>query len=157
MVEKHVLRPSFGRLYLLLGVLFAIGLVVSAVLYFTESGQVSYLPAGIAVLITIPSAAAAFLITLTYSYELGPDELIIHKGILSKLSRSVPVANIDNLAVQRSIFDRLLGVGNICIDTPGGTGYELVFKHVEITALNEVVAEMKEHMAAHRGGIKRNL
>jgi hypothetical protein len=51
----------------------------------------------------------------------------------------------------------LLGVGNLCIDTPGGTGYEIVMKHIEINILNEVVVELKKHMEEHQGGIKRNL
>ena len=160
MAEKHTLRPSFKRLYGLLAALLTVSIVLTVALYLlipADNNSFIFIPLGLVLL----AAALAFIYTSVYTYSyrylFSAEEVAVEKGIFSKVTRSVPVANIDNIAVRRSILGRIFGFGDICIDTPGGTGYELVMGHIEANSLNEVVSEMKQHMAATRGGIKRNL
>jgi putative membrane protein len=157
MAESHTLRPDFRRAYILIGALLLAGAVLSLVIYFgTDFGLFAAAPFLLIALFSAAVVAYILITTASYSYEMGSEELVMNQGILNKTSRSVPVSNIDNVTVNRTMLDRILGVGDICIDTPGGTGYELVLKHVEAGMLKEVVDELKSHMKEHRGGIKRN-
>ncbi len=160
MVEKHTLHPSFKRLYGLLVVLLIACIMLTAALYFLIQADVSnlvFIPLVIVFLAAVMIVIYTTIYTFTYTYYFSAEEVAVEKGIFSKVTRSVPVANIDNLTVRRSILGRVFGFGDICVDTPGGSGYELVMGHIEAKALDEVVFEMKQHMAATRGGIKRNL
>lgn len=151
MAIQHAFRPDFKRGYLLLGALVLLGFVLSLCLMFFLSMELfSFLPGAAALAASIPIALYYKLIEMTYIYHINDEEIAVEQGILNKKTRSVPVANVDNITIERSILDRLLGVGSICIDTPGGTGYELVLRHVGVNLLNEITGELKNHMKKQR-------
>ena len=61
-------------------------------------------------------------------YILREDRVTIHKGFLTKTQQNIPYRSITDFALVRSIFDRLLDIGSIKIQTAGQTqspsGYE---------------------------------
>jgi uncharacterized membrane protein YdbT with pleckstrin-like domain len=62
------------------------------------------------------------------SYLIGDDRITIHKGILTKVQKNIPYRAITDFIVNRSVFDRVLGIASIRIQTAGQhqtpTGYE---------------------------------
>jgi uncharacterized membrane protein YdbT with pleckstrin-like domain len=62
------------------------------------------------------------------SYQIGEEKITIHKGILTKVQKDIPYRAVTDFVVNRSIFDRLLGIASIRIQTAGQsqtpTGYE---------------------------------
>jgi len=62
------------------------------------------------------------------SYIIGEEKITIHKGILTKVQKNIPYRAITDFVVNRSIFDRILGIASIRIQTAGQsqtpTGYE---------------------------------
>ncbi|MFZ2146370.1 MAG: PH domain-containing protein [Sedimentisphaerales bacterium] len=62
------------------------------------------------------------------SYLIQEDRITIHKGILTKTQQNIPYRSITDFILQRSLYDRLLGIGSIRIQTAGqsqsATGYE---------------------------------
>jgi len=62
------------------------------------------------------------------AYIIREDRVTIHKGFLTKTQQNIPYRSITDFALVRSIFDRLLGIGSIKIQTAGQTkspsGYE---------------------------------
>jgi uncharacterized membrane protein YdbT with pleckstrin-like domain len=62
------------------------------------------------------------------SYMIGEEKVTIHKGILTKVQKNIPIRAVTDFVVNRSIFDRLLGIASIRIQTAGQsqtpTGYE---------------------------------
>jgi len=146
------------RVYIVAGILLVVGLVLGLIVFLALGDFIFGALAAVALSLAAALIAGYALLTV-YSnrYSLSNEEVTIDKGILNRVHRSVPLANVDNITVHRSISDRLLGMGDICIDSPGGTGYELVLSHVDIAVLDSIVSEMKEHMKTHRGGIKRNM
>ena len=62
------------------------------------------------------------------SYIIGEEKVTIHKGILTKVQKNIPYRAITDFIVNRSIFDRILGIASIRIQTAGqsqtATGYE---------------------------------
>lgn len=76
-------------------------------------------------LIVYPSA---ILWIRNLSYLIQEDRITIHKGILTKTQQNIPYRSITDFILQRSLYDRLLGIGSIRIQTAGqsqsASGYE---------------------------------
>ena len=62
------------------------------------------------------------------SYTIRGDRVTIQKGILTKTQQNIPYRSVTDFILQRSLYDRLLGIGSIKIQTAGQTqspsGYE---------------------------------
>ena len=62
------------------------------------------------------------------SYQVTNDEVVIHKGILTKVDQNIPFRMITDFRLHRSLFDRWLHIGSIDVQTAGqtqtATGYE---------------------------------
>ena len=62
------------------------------------------------------------------SYLIQEDRITIHKGILTKTHQNIPYRSVTDFILQRSLYDRFLGIGSIRIQTAGqsqsATGYE---------------------------------
>ena len=62
------------------------------------------------------------------SYVIGEEKITIHKGILTKVQKNIPYRAITDFIVNRSVFDRVLGIASIRIQTAGQSqtpmGYE---------------------------------
>jgi len=62
------------------------------------------------------------------SYIIEEDKIVIHKGILTKIKQNIPYRMITDFMLERTLYDRWLGIGSIKIQTAGQsqnqTGYE---------------------------------
>jgi uncharacterized membrane protein YdbT with pleckstrin-like domain len=62
------------------------------------------------------------------SYLIREDRITINKGILTKTHQNIPYRSVTDFILQRSLYDRFLGIGSIRIQTAGqsqsATGYE---------------------------------
>lgn len=66
------------------------------------------------------------------SYIIREDRVSIYKGILTKTQQNIPFRAITDFALQRTLYDRFLGIGSIQIQTAGqkmnsASSYEGVF------------------------------
>ncbi|NLG51998.1 MAG: PH domain-containing protein [Chloroflexi bacterium] len=53
------------------------------------------------------------------SYELGEEDIIVRKGIITKTETMVPYRMVTNVSVKRGPMDRLLGMGTLEVHTAG--------------------------------------
>ena len=62
------------------------------------------------------------------AYVIQDDRVTTHKGILTKTQQNIPYRSVTDFALKRTIYDRLLGLGSINIQTAGqsksASGYE---------------------------------
>ena len=62
------------------------------------------------------------------SYAIEPQRIVIRKGILTRIQQNIPFSMVTDFRLQRSLYDRALGIGSIQVQTAGqgvtGTGYE---------------------------------
>ena len=69
-----------------------------------------------------------FLWVKNLSYDIEADRISIHKGILTKIQQNIPYRAITDFMLHRSLYDRILGLGSIRVQTAGQTqtptGYE---------------------------------
>lgn len=79
------------------------------------------------------------------------ERITIHKGILTKIQQNIPFKAVTDFQLHRSLYDRLLGIGSIRVQTAGQsyspTGYEgsLVGLPQWDTLLNELRDRVKEN------------
>jgi len=64
----------------------------------------------------IPSILKHIRLTYTF-YTLTPTKLEIQTGLLSKSRRNVPLRHIQDVFVSETFKERLIGIGDIMIDT----------------------------------------
>jgi len=83
---------------------------------------------GLILLMWVISAPIIILWIKNLSYSIEDDRVTIHKGILTKVQQNIPYRAITDFILHRSLYDRFLGIGSICIQTAGqtqtATGYE---------------------------------
>ena len=73
-----------------------------------------------------PSMATAFRKAISERYEVTTERLIVEYGILNKRTEEIELFRVQDLSVERSMFDRMFGVGNIVIHSGDATGGALV-------------------------------
>ena len=80
------------------------------------------------VLIWVVSVPIIKLWIKNLGYVIQDDRVTIHKGILTKTQQNIPYRSVTDFALKRTIYDRLLGLGSINIQTAGqsksASGYE---------------------------------
>ena len=83
---------------------------------------------GVIVLMWIISAPIMILWIKNLSYIIEADKIVINKGILTKIKQNIPFRMITDFMLERTLYDRWLGIGSIKIQTAGQsqnqTGYE---------------------------------
>jgi putative membrane protein len=83
---------------------------------------------GLVCLLWIIALPAVIMWFHRLDYLIEQDEITIRKGILTKIEQGIPLRMITDFRLQRTPYDRLLGIGSIQIQTAGqsqaATGYE---------------------------------
>jgi len=90
------------------------------------------LPALVAVI------AAGFLVALGYEvayyrrfeYELTDDTFDIRSGVFNRREREIPYGRIQNVDTRRNVFQRLVGLAALSIETAGGGSTEAALQYV---------------------------
>lgn len=79
-------------------------------------------------------------------YSIRVDRISIHKGILTKIEQNIPFRSVTDFQLHRSLYDRLLGIGSIKIQTAGqsqsASGYEGVLSG--LTDFEDLHLELRE-------------
>jgi putative membrane protein len=79
-----------------------------------------------------------------YEYELTEDTFDILSGVLSRREREVPYSRIQNVSINRSPLQRLLGLATVELETAGGEGAEAALKYVSEEEANRLQDELSE-------------
>jgi membrane protein YdbS with pleckstrin-like domain len=65
----------------------------------------------------------------TTHFVVTGDRLVFRSGILAKHTRDIPLEKVNDLASSQSLFERLIGAGDLLIESAGERGQE-VFSHI---------------------------
>lgn len=80
------------------------------------------------ILMWIIAAPIMILWIKNLSYFIETDKIVINKGILTKIKQNIPFRMVTDFMLERTLYDRWLGIGSIKIQTAGqtqnATGYE---------------------------------
>lgn len=84
--------------------------------------------AGIAAL----SGIASWLQWRAFTYAIGADELVIAEGVLARSRRTIPLARVQDVSVERAPLARLFGVAVVRIETGGDAANEGLLNSVSL-------------------------
>ena len=152
-------RPSFRRMYIGLGILLVTCTSFSAVMFLSSGLEATdflfappflALPAVFSIVVSVPLILRALRTTYSNKYTINDEGIVAEEGLINKKTRSIPIANIDNIMVERPLLSILFSSGNICVDTPGGTGYEMVLKNIPVGKIKAVVEGLEGQMKKDR-------
>ena len=112
----------------------------------------SWVAGGLIVLWTlVPGLLYLWIINLSYSIE--DERVVVHKGIITKKSVSIPYSAITDFTLSRSLYERWLGIGTLMIQTAGqspqGGGQE--GKLEGLTEFDSLHATLRAKVKAYRG------
>ena len=99
--------------------------------------------------VCIAWAVYTILQTLSESMTISRREVLYQKGILSRKSESVPIMAVASVRVDRSLTQRLFGVGDVMVASPGTGSYEIQITNV---AYPLAVGERIKSAANRNGG-----
>jgi membrane protein YdbS with pleckstrin-like domain len=72
----------------------------------------------------IPAIILAIYYVRAIEYTLDDTEVIVRKGIINKTVKHIPFRTITNVSSRYGIYDRILGIGTIEIETAGKSGMQ---------------------------------
>ena len=78
--------------------------------------------------IALPLIVAHYL---RFSYRITPREIIIRSGVFRRRKRNIPLERVQNVAIERSLLPRLLGLSSVKIMTAGSGEAEGMLKYTD--------------------------
>jgi len=116
--------------------------------------------AGLALAFGAPVFAYNHLEYLSFTYELSIEEVIIREGVLTRNTAVIPYARIQNINTNRTVFERLIGLATLQIETAGtnpgaseGILPGVAKKDELISEILGHVEKAKKEQAGNGGGI----
>lgn len=85
--------------------------------------------AGVIVVLWLFLAVPPFIRWQFTRFVLTTDRLITRRGFIAKQSKEIPLERINDVAFSQSVFDRMLGAGDLLIESAGERGQEHI-RHV---------------------------
>jgi uncharacterized membrane protein YdbT with pleckstrin-like domain len=70
----------------------------------------------------------------TTNFVVTTDRLIFRSGVLSKAGREIPLDRLNDISFHQSLFERLIGAGDLMIESAGERGAGAVHGHPEAGA-----------------------
>lgn len=101
-----------------------------------------------------PGLRYLWFINLHYSVE--TERIVIQRGILTKKNISIPYSAITDFTLNRSLFDRWLGIGSLFVQT-AGQGPQSAIHEGRLDGLEDFESlyhELRAKVKAYRGSLK---
>lgn len=109
----------------------------------------------LAFVLWIAFAVFPFLRWLYTLFVLTTDRIITRSGIIAKNSKEIPLERINDVAFSQSVFERMVGAGDLLIESAGERGQERItdVRHPEQVQL-QIYKEAEENSnRMMRGGV----
>ena len=154
-MADRVIRPSMKRIKAgyVLALVVIIGAVVAYAWYLDPDKYPWWVPAISAIVLLLPIRAhiRRQLVKVTIS----GDKLRYDLGLLSKTTRNIQLSKVQDVRVDQSLGQRMLGVGNISIETSGEASRLMVANIDSPHAVaDEIIAASQEHGRVQQSGGK---
>jgi len=157
-MTDRVIRPSMKvvKMWYIFALLVIVVAVFVHVLYLMPREESSWLRrpwlpalAALVFLVPIRRHISRQLVKMT----IAGDKLRYEMGLLSKTTRNIQLSKIQDVRVDQSLGQRIMGVGDISIETSGETSrLEMDNLDRPQAIADEIIAASQEHGIAQAGG-----
>jgi uncharacterized membrane protein YdbT with pleckstrin-like domain len=117
------LRPHWWVLVKPSGAL-AAALVLLLVVARTIDNDLPTFVALVVVLVAVAWLVARYLVWVTTNFVLTTDRLVHRAGVLGKSGRKIPLERLNDISVNQTLFERLIGAGDLMIESGGERGQQ---------------------------------
>ncbi|MDD2655639.1 MAG: PH domain-containing protein [Candidatus ainarchaeum sp.] len=99
------------------------------------------------------AAIAAFIRSRLQTLEVTNEGVTSRTGIINVKTRFVPFSKVDNVRMERNVFDRIFMVGTIRVDTLASSGMEISMTEIPSKDLEEALTfiQSRIHGGRHEG------
>jgi uncharacterized membrane protein YdbT with pleckstrin-like domain len=117
----------------------------------TPVGTIPWLPAVAALTLLLP--IRSHIRRQSVKMTIAGDKLRFEAGLLSKTTRNIQLSKVQDVRVDQSLGQRMLGVGDISIETSGESS-RLEMDNVDApqAIADEIVAASQQHGTTQAGG-----
>lgn len=145
--EDLVVSPSL-RIWAIYCLIF-LGILSAKLLFLRELDQFELLWRGM-LLAGASYLGYIYLFHVTTCYRLNPLEVVGQSGVFSKKIIRLPLNRITNYECKASFIERILGISNVMLDTPGGAGYELAMYRLPDKDSARIVSNLRYLMGQQK-------
>jgi uncharacterized membrane protein YdbT with pleckstrin-like domain len=152
-MADRVIRPSMKMIKAgyVLAVIVIIAAVVAYAKYADPEKYPRWLPAIAVVALMVP--IRRHIRRQAVKVTISGDKLRYDLGLLGKTTRNIQLSKVQDVRVDQSLTQRMLGVGNISIETSGEAS-RLTLQNIDSphAVADEIIAASQEHGKAQQGG-----
>jgi uncharacterized membrane protein YdbT with pleckstrin-like domain len=123
-----VMAPAIVAAIVLLCVVIAILALVPDTIAGRDVSGVKLIAGIVCGVVVMGWAGAAYLRWRFARYTLTDRRIVLESGVLSRLTESISLDRIQNAVIRRPLGDRLIGAGNIHIESAGRDGVETLHR-----------------------------
>jgi len=91
-----------------------------------------------------------YLVWKNFSFEVTEDTFDIKSGVINKKQREIPLHRIQNVDVKRNIFQRILGIAKVNLETAGGKTSEASLMFVDFDKSKDIQKKVRELKEEHK-------
>ena len=89
---------------------------------------------------------------LTTQYVLTTERIVVRHGLVARTGREIPLENINDVSFSQSIVERMLGYGDVLIESAGETGQSRLGDIPDPEAFQSELYRIREQRALHFSG-----
>jgi len=141
------LRPHWIALVYPTAVTVVTGVAAGLVIAYLPSGWSTAIRWGVVVVaaaVVLVVAGPRFVGWATAHFVVTTDRVIHRSGLIAKRSMEIPLRNISDVKFHQGVIERVIGAGDLTLESPGEFGQE-VFGHIrEPELVQKTIYEMTE-------------
>lgn len=98
---------------------------VVAAVAFRDSNDALRILAVVLMLASLVWVGARYARWTTTNFVVTTDRLIYREGVLGKRGKEIPLERLNDIAVRQSLFERMIGAGDVTIESGGERGQQV--------------------------------
>lgn len=152
-MSDRVIRPSMKQVkaWYVAAVLVIAAAVAVQAKYLTPKDQPPWLPLVAVLILLVP--IRRHIRRQTIKVTITGDKLRYESGLLSKTTRNIQLSKVQDVRVDQSLSQRMIGVGDLSIETSGESSRLEVDNIDQPQAVaDEIIAASQEHGSTQAGG-----
>jgi len=95
--------------------------------------------------------------TRLFRMTIGADRLTLDRGLLSRYSRTIDLAKIQDVTVQQSVWQRIFGMGDVSLETAGEAGQIAIHGIDRAREVRDIILERSRSGRAITGEPARHI
>lgn len=98
-----------------------VALLVAAAVFCMVAGAPRWAEVALvaALLVALGWLAGRWLRWVTSSFVVTTQRLVVRRGVLGRTAREIPLDRLTDVTCRQSLFDRLVGCGDVLVESPG--------------------------------------